>query len=133
MHDSVWWLQVLLPVVILVGGFTFVSVIGWARERRKEREAFYRSEVLKKIAESPENSAQRVLEMLRQEDQNRQNRIREGLKLAGLVNVAVGAGLAVLLSVLFRQEHGAWLLGLIPMGVGAVIFVYVYFLAPRTS
>ena len=33
--------------------FSFIAVTVWAGERRKEREAYYHSEVLKKIAETP--------------------------------------------------------------------------------
>ena len=131
MHDSTWYLQVILPVVILIGGFAFVSVIGWARERRKEREAFCRSEVLKKVAESPEGTAQKVLELLRQEDQGRQVRRREGLKLAGLVNIAAGVGLSLLLAVV--SGRGMWLLGMIPLFVGTVLTIYLLFLAPRIN
>ena len=39
--------------VAVASVFTFIAVIAWAGERRKEREAYYHSEVVKKIAESP--------------------------------------------------------------------------------
>jgi hypothetical protein len=39
--------------VAVAAMFSFIAVTVWAGERRKEREAYYHSEVLKKITESP--------------------------------------------------------------------------------
>ena len=53
---------IVITSVCMVSVFTFVSVGAWARERRKEREAFYRGEILKKLADSTGTQAQQVLE-----------------------------------------------------------------------
>jgi hypothetical protein len=42
------------------------AVFGWVVQRRKEREAFYRSEAIKKIAEMPISPPEPVLALLRQ-------------------------------------------------------------------
>src|SRR5258707_11463069 len=42
---------VMIPVVGSVVFFAFLSVGGWAQQKRREREAFYRHEVLKKLIE----------------------------------------------------------------------------------
>ena len=41
--------------------FSFISVATWSDNRRREREAFYKSEALKKLAESPSGDALAVL------------------------------------------------------------------------
>ena len=47
----------ILPIFLFlsvasVALFSFVAVAVWSSERRREREAYYRSEILKKIADT---------------------------------------------------------------------------------
>ena len=42
----------LVPIVGSIALFSFLAVTTWSEARRKEREAYYTSETLKKIAES---------------------------------------------------------------------------------
>jgi len=58
-------MAIFLPVT-MIAVFAFTSVASWAEARRKEREAFYRSETLKKIAESSGAGGPAALEMLRE-------------------------------------------------------------------
>jgi hypothetical protein len=125
-------LFILFVIVTLVAVFSFVTVLSWVKVRHSEREAFYRSEVLKKMADRPEAAAQNLLDMMRQDERNAQIRRREGLKLGGLVVTAVGAGLIVLLAMLDRKEP-VWVVGIIPLLIGVALFAYVYLLAPRIS
>ena len=46
--------------------FTFLSVAAWTSARRKEREAYYKSEAIKKIAEMQGTTPEPVLQMLRE-------------------------------------------------------------------
>jgi len=46
--------------------FSFLAVAFWTHARQKEREAFYRSEAIKKIAEMPAPPPEPVLQLLRQ-------------------------------------------------------------------
>jgi Flp pilus assembly protein TadB len=107
--------------------FSFVAVAVWADARRKEREAFYRSEIAKKIAEThpPEAS----LAYLRLEEANRLRRMREGLKLGGVITLAAGAAVVILFLVLC-SERGLWVIGLVPLLVGMALLAYVYVLGP---
>jgi hypothetical protein len=50
----------------LIALFTFLSVAAWTSGRRKEREAYYKSEAIKKIAEMQGTSPEPVLQMLRE-------------------------------------------------------------------
>jgi Flp pilus assembly protein TadB len=108
--------------------FSFVAVASWAEARRKEREAYYRSETLKKITES--QGAGAVIELIREEEKQTAIRRREGQKLGGLVNIAVGVGLLIFLRALIHDEP-AYLVGLIPLLIGVVLLVYALFMAPR--
>ena len=110
--------------------FSFIAVASWSDARRREREAYYRSETLKKIAETQGGGGNAALEFLREEERKATRRRREGMKLGGLITMAVGASLMVFLWAEERSEP-AYLVGLIPLLVGAALLGYVYFLAAK--
>ena len=117
--------------VIMICIFTFTSIAAWAEQRRKEREAFYRSEILKKLADSTGTQAQQVLEMMREQDRNQERRSREKQKLAGLILTGVGLSLCLMFYLMTPNEHHEWAIGLIPLLIGLALLVYNYGLAPR--
>lgn len=124
-----------LPVFLFlsigaISVFSFVAVASWSDARRREREAYYKSETLKKIAETQGAGGSTALEFLREEERNVMRRRREGTKLGGLITAAVGIGLMVFLRAEERSEP-AYLLGLVPLLVGAALLTYVYLLAPK--
>ena len=80
----------LLPIVGTIGLFVFLAVATWSRAQRREREAFHRAEVLRKLAELPPEAAAPVLAVLREDDARALRRRREGLVLAGLIWLVVG-------------------------------------------
>ena len=111
---------------LLVSVFSFLSVAVWAGTRHEERKDFYRSETLKKLAES---GSAAVLEYLREEerlDERRRARQRErmfeGNRLAGLILIVVGAVLSIALHQVI-QALPIYLFGLIPIGVGIVLLL----------
>jgi hypothetical protein len=108
--------------------FSFIAVTVWATERRKEREAFYRSETIKKVAESASSGA--ALEFLRETERVSAGRIRGGLRLGGLIAMAAGIGVMVFLRAIIPGTP-VYLAGVIPLLVGAVLLGYGQFLAPR--
>jgi ferric-dicitrate binding protein FerR (iron transport regulator) len=110
--------------------FSFVAVAAWADARRKEREAYYRSETLKKLADTQGVGAGSALEFLHEENRLAVRRKREGQKLGGLITAAVGIGMMVFLRAVEHEEK-AYLVGLIPLLVGAALLVYSYVLAPK--
>jgi hypothetical protein len=122
----------LVPIVGSIALFSFLAINGWADARRKEREAYYRGETLKKIAESSGEAARSAMELLREQEKNAAKRRLEGLKLGGLITAAVGLGVMVLLRGL-EQEHPVYLAGLIPLLVGSALLVYAFVLAPKES
>jgi hypothetical protein len=112
-----------------ITGIIWLGFVIWAGTKRREREAFYRNELLKKVIDSPGGSTQSVMEMVRQQEHEAQIRRREGLKLGGLILIAAGIGLTVLLAMLERDEP-AWTVGVLPTLIGIAIFAYIRFMAP---
>lgn len=128
----------LIPVVAIVCVFTFISIAAWSDARRKEREAYYKSETLKKIAEAPGTGGQTALEYLREEERSthrrREQQASEGRKLGGLVLIAVGVGLMLLLwGVTDQDAKGVYLVGAIPFLIGVALLVYSYMLVPKAN
>lgn len=117
--------------------FSFIAVASWADARRREREAYYKSETLKKIAEAQGAGASSAVEFLREESLRRaeekksaERHRREGIKLGGLVTAAVGIGLMIFLRAIERDEP-VYLVGLIPLLIGVALLAYSYLLAPK--
>lgn len=107
--------------------FSFVAIVSWSDIRRREREAYYKSESLKKIAEMPGDSA---VAMLREVERAAMRRQREGVKLGGLITNAAGIALMVFLRAM-APDRAVYLAGLIALLIGAALLAYAYFLAPQ--
>ena len=132
MNSLVDLAAVMIPVVGSVVFFAFLSVVGWAQQKRREREAFYRHEVLKKLIEQGGAAGgQQVLEVMRREVELRDRQRREARILGGLITAVLGASLMILLYVLVPGQ-GVWTTGLIPFSVGTVILLFAFF-TPKTT
>lgn len=119
--------------VVMVAVFTFIGVAAWSDSRRKEREAYYRSETLKKLAEAQgtgATGASSAVEFLKEEQRIALRRRLEGQKLGGLITIAVGIGLMIFLKAA-SHDHPAYLVGVIPLLVGASLLAYSYMLGPK--
>lgn len=123
--------SIMIPVVGSVVFFAFLTVVGWAQQKRREREAFYRHDVLKKLVEQGGAGGAQALEMIRTEAQLQDRRRREARLLGGLITAAIGASVMILLYVLV-PAISVWTAGLIPFTVGAVIVLFALFM-PRTT
>jgi hypothetical protein len=119
-----------IATLVPIAGIAFVTIAVWLGERRKEKESFQRCELLRKIADSQGDAAQRVLAVIRQQDYEAQVRRREGLKLGGLITLAAGIGLMIFLYMIEREEP-VWVAGSIPILVGAALVGYVFFLSAK--
>jgi hypothetical protein len=129
-HNVVRVVAVMVPIVGSIALFSFLAVSAWAEARRKEREAYYRSETLKKIAESSAEGAKSAIELLHEQEKSAIRRRLEGMKLGGLITAAVGIGMMVFLHGV-EHEEPAYLVGLIPLLIGAALLTYTFFLAPK--
>jgi len=122
----------MIPIVSVICVFTFVAVAAWSGNRRKEREAFYKSETLKKIAETQGAGGATAIELMREEEKRDQRRRIEGQKLGGLITIAVGIGMMVFLGMMpDAAEEKAYYVGLLPLLIGVALIVYAYILAPK--
>ena len=110
----------------VVSVFSFISVAVWAGTRQQERKDFYRGDMLKKLSETGPNAVIEYLrEEERQEDVRRREqraREREGIRLAGLILVAVGGAMIVAMYYVIRGVP-VYLFGLIPLAIGLVFLV----------
>jgi hypothetical protein len=105
----------------------FIPLITYIDNRRKEREAFYRSETIRRIAEASPDSSRATIDLLHAQTRIGLLKTREGMKIAGIINVGVGVALIPFLGALVNWNVG--LCGLIPACIGMAMLVYVYILA----
>ena len=110
----------------------FIPLVSWIDARRKEREAYYKADTMRRLVESSGEGAKVALEILREEDLQKQARTREGLKIAGVINLAVGVALMIFLRALIGNQP-VYLCGLIPGFIGVAMLVYALFLAPQVK
>ena len=120
------WVFLSIGAVALFG--VFLPVVTWIDSQRKEREAFYQAETFRRLAESSSEGAKAAIELIREQTRLDRVKKREGMKVGGLINIGVGAGLCIFLRVL-TGPGGPWLCGLIPGFIGVALLVYVLFLA----
>lgn len=121
----------LAPLLFMANLFVVVVVLVvalvWVSARRKERQAFYLSEIVKKIADSPSASG---TELLREYERFQNRRVREALTVCGIVGLLAGVGLIVFLHGIGRVP--IYRVGFIPLLVGAGMLIYARLLAPPT-
>lgn len=110
----------------------FLPLVTFFDSRRKEREAFYRAETLRRIAESSGEGAKAAMELFREEERLTARKRIEGLKVGGLVNIGVGLALTIFLRSMIGGGHASpYLCGLIPVFVGVALLAYALFMAPN--
>jgi len=108
----------------------FIPLVSWIDSRRKEREAFYKADTMRRLAEGTGEGAKAAIQLMREEERLKRIKAREGLKVGGLINIGVGIALMIFLRVLLGSGSGSpYLCGLIPGFVGVAMLAYVLFLA----
>ncbi|HMD77050.1 MAG TPA: DUF6249 domain-containing protein [Terracidiphilus sp.] len=105
----------------------FIPTVTWLDNRRKEREAFYKAETIRRVAEASGECAKATIDLLREESRLERLKKREGMKISGLINVGLGIGIFIFLW-FFMGPKMAYC-GLIPGLIGVAMLVYVLFLA----
>jgi uncharacterized membrane protein len=116
------------PIVMFVGLFSFLTIGKWISSKRREREAFYRSETLRRITEASSEGAKAAIELMREDERLKRIKGRESIKIGGIINLGVGVALMIFLRML-TGATGVYLCGLIPGLIGVALLVYIYFLA----
>ena len=122
------WLFLSIGAVSLF--VVFIPLVTWMDTRRKEREAFYKAESFRRVAESTSDGSKAALEMMREEGRQARIKTLEGMKIGGVINLGVGIGLTIFLRFLLGGGQGSpYLCGLIPGMIGVGMLAYVFFLA----
>jgi hypothetical protein len=132
-EDSVAAIAIIVVAVIYIALFSWLAVIGWAKHRRLEREAYFRHETEKRLLESGKAGAMQILKLRTEEERIRWFRRREGLKLGGIVTTALGAGVLVGLQLIDTGDYSFAGAGGFPLIIGAAILLYAYLLYPKFS
>lgn len=113
--------------------FSMISVAAWSGARQKEREAYYKNDMLKKLADSQGPGANSALELMREEARIASVRTRQGLQIGGLITAAAGLGVLIFLRALLGAEQGVFLCGLIPLFVGMALFASSFLVKTATE
>jgi hypothetical protein len=122
------WLFLSISAIALF--VVFIPTVTFLDNRRKEREAYYKAETFRRLAESSGEGAKAAIELLREEDRLKRIKAREGLKIGGVINIAVGLSLLIFLRMMMGSGPGSpALCGLIPGFIGVGMLIYVFFLA----
>ena len=107
----------------VIAVFAFSSIVVWVSTPARERQARDRLALLKTLAEHPGEHARQVLDLLREEDEARarkkEREEQRGWIVGGLIVIAVGVGLGVMLVIL--GDRGDWTVALIPFLIGCVL------------
>lgn len=124
------WMFLSIGAVALFA--VFIPLVTFIDSRRKEREAFYRAETFRRVAEAPGEGAKAALEILREEERMNAAKKIEGMKVGGLVNIGVGVALIIFLRAMIGGgNESPYLCGLIPLFIGVALLGYALFLAPN--
>lgn len=110
----------------------FIPLTSWIESQRKEREAFYKAETIRRLSEAPGDGARAAIELLREQDRMGRDRKREGMKIGGLINLGVGLALMIFLHALVTDAP-VYLCGLIPGFIGVALLTYALLLAPKAD
>lgn len=126
MSAAFWFMVALTSTAFL----TFLSFVIWFDGRQKEREAHYRDEIARKIAEAEDPGP--ILEYVRANEQADAERVRLKVSVSGLITTAVGAALMIFMYALVPAVP-VYLIGLFPLFVGIVLIFYARFMMKPTG
>ncbi len=126
--NNVQTLAIMFPVAIILVVFAFVSVLHWIDSQRKERDAFYKAETVRRVTEASGEGAKAALELMKADERLKRLKAREGLKIGGLINIGAGVGVMIFLHELLPGT-AIYLCGSIPALIGVGFIAYIYVLA----
>jgi hypothetical protein len=119
--------QALAAIALFGGVFTFLAVAVWSMNRTRERELYYRSELLKKAIDTPGPEAAAVLAHIKDEEaaqaRAKARDTRMGYLIGGLSTAAVGIGLMMFMRSIGGPAREYFLVGLIPLLVGIALLI----------
>lgn len=125
--DFAMWGFLAIGAIALFG--VFLPINSWVEERRREREAYYKAETLRRIAESTSEGAKAAIDLIHEQDRQARQLRMERTKRSGVTNLFLGIALVFFL---YTVPGGrvAYLCGLLPAAIGLAKLIYAFFLAP---
>ena len=125
--EAAFWFMVAAVSTAFVG---FLTVVTWLGSREKEREAHFRNEMARKLADTEDSGP--LLEYVRTMERADAERVRLKARVAGLITTAVGVALMIFL---YNAMAGtaAYLVGLIPLLVGVALLLLSELMMRRTD
>ena len=118
LENAMLWLFL---AAVIVASLTFISIVVWSENRRKEREEFYRFEFRKRMIDSGKMDPAAFASLMHYEHELKQGQVRQKVLVAAFVILGVGVGVCVG----FQFIAGAvWKLGLIPLSIGLSMLIY---------
>ncbi len=125
--SAAFWLFLAATVV---ASLTFVTIVVWAENRRKERQEFYRFEFRRRMVESGKMDAESFASLVRYEHDLGLRQARQKLLVAGFIILGTGVGMCVGLQFI---NDSIWRLGLIPLSIGLSMLAYGFLFAGKTN
>lgn len=113
----------LIPIIAVVCLFIFLTTAIWARQRRRERDAYYRHELAKSMIQRGAD-VDEVARLLRKSNATLVER-RETLKVAGFLTLAIGVGF-ILGFQWIPAEEAVWKVGYVPTLLGLAMLIYAF-------
>ena len=109
---------------------TFVTIVVWAENRRKERKEYYRYEFRRRLVEAGKMDAASFASLMRYEHELRLQQGRQKLLVAAFVILGTGVGICFGLQFI---DGSIWKLGLIPVSIGLSMLVYGLLFAAKQN
>lgn len=120
--------------VAAIALYSYLSINSFVHGRRKEREAYYKNETVRRLTESQGAGADAAIALMREEDRLWTIRRLEGTKLGGLITTGVGIGLMIFLGIATDDNHMIGVaIGIVPLMVGLALLLYAYRLSPKSE
>ena len=111
--------------------FGFLAFLAWLRHRKDERQAAERDALYRHVMAQPGMVAETVRELMQREDERAAQKNIDDALSAGMVMVAIGIGLALMLNALDDEERGIVLIGAVPGLVGVALLIHAAILGRR--
>ena len=124
--SAAFWFMVAVTSTAFI---TFLSFVIWFDGQRKEREAHYRAEMARKIADADDPGP--IMEFVAANERADAEKVRLKVSVAGLITTAVGAALMIFMYKLVPAVP-VYLIGLFPLFVGMVLlFLSEFMMEPK--
>ncbi len=115
---------------VTVASLTFVTIIVWVENRRKERQEYYRFEFRKRLVEAEKMDAASFASLMQYEHELKLQQGRQKLLVAAFVIFGSGVGLCVGLQFI---AGSVWMVGLIPVSIGLSMLAYGLLFAAKPN